>query len=80
MDPYLEGPLWTSVHSQLAVEIARQLTPRLVPRYAALTERRMVMALPEVEDGVAVDCSAPVTLPVSRLSPGNAIDRDPAAA
>lgn len=54
MDPYLEGPLWTSVHSQIAVEIARQLTPKLVPKYAALTERRVVMALPDVEDGIAI--------------------------
>jgi hypothetical protein len=54
MDPYLEGPLWTSVHSQLAVEIARQLTPMLVPKYAALTERRLVLATPDVEDGVTI--------------------------
>lgn len=54
MDPYLEGPLWTSVHSQLAVEIARQLTPLLVPKYAALTERRLDMVTPEIEDGVAI--------------------------
>ena len=54
MDPYLEGPLWTSVHSQLAVEIARQLTPLLVPKYAALTERRLVLATPDVEDGVTI--------------------------
>jgi hypothetical protein len=54
MDPYLEGPLWTSVHSQLAVEIARQLSPKLVPKYAALTERRLVLTTPEVEDGVTI--------------------------
>jgi hypothetical protein len=54
MDTYLEGPLWTSVHSQLAVEIARQLTPLLVPKYAALTERRIILATPEVEDGITI--------------------------
>lgn len=54
MDPYLEGPLWTSFHSQLAVEIARQLTPKLVPRYVALTEKRFVTAFPEIEEGVAI--------------------------
>jgi PIN domain nuclease of toxin-antitoxin system len=58
MDPYLEGPLWTSVHSQLAVEIARQLTPMLIPKYAALTERRLVLATPDVEDGVTISTTS----------------------
>lgn len=44
MDPYLEGSLWPSVHAQLAVEIARQLSPRLVPRYIALNRKRFVRA------------------------------------
>ncbi len=43
MDPYLEGSLWLSVHTPLAVEFVRQLTPRLRPRYMALTTRRYVM-------------------------------------
>jgi hypothetical protein len=47
MDPYLEGSLWMSVHTTLAVEITRQLNPRLVPRYIALTTRRYVMDTPE---------------------------------
>jgi hypothetical protein len=51
MDPYLEGSLWQSVHSQLVPEIARQLAPRLRPRYLALTTERIVLATPE---GVAV--------------------------
>ncbi len=47
MDPYLEGSLWTSVHTALAVEIARQLNRRLSTRYVALTTRRFVMETPE---------------------------------
>jgi len=47
MDPYLEGSLWTSVHTALAVEIARQLNRRLSTRYVALTTRRFVMDTPE---------------------------------
>lgn len=43
MDPYLEGPLWTSVHSQLGAEIARQLAPKISPRYIAWTTERFVM-------------------------------------
>ena len=27
MDPYLEGDLWTTVHTDLCAEIARQLAP-----------------------------------------------------
>jgi hypothetical protein len=45
MNPYLEGSLWMSVHTQLSVEIARQLTPKLPPRYAALTPERFVFDL-----------------------------------
>jgi hypothetical protein len=40
MDPYLEGDLWTSFHAPFATEIARQLMPRLRPKYVALQEKR----------------------------------------
>lgn len=40
MDPYLEGSTWMNFHGQLCAEIARQLGPKLRPRYLArLTER-----------------------------------------
>ncbi|HZK81443.1 MAG TPA: DUF4058 family protein [Humisphaera sp.] len=54
MDPYLEGPLWTSVHTQLSVEIARQLSPMLRPRYVARTPKRFVIATAEDEDDITV--------------------------
>lgn len=47
MDPYLEGPLWTTVHSNLVEEIARQLAPKLRPKYLALTQERVVVSLPD---------------------------------
>ncbi len=47
MDPYLEGSLWTSVHFALSAEIARQLAPKLRPRYLVLPAERFVMELPE---------------------------------
>lgn len=47
MDPYLEGHLWTSLHAHLAAEIARQLMPRLRPKYIALPERTYVAGSPE---------------------------------
>jgi len=47
MDPYLEGSLWQSVHFQLSMEIARQLAPKLRPRYLALTPERFVLEMPE---------------------------------
>jgi hypothetical protein len=47
MDPYLEGSHWVDVHSQLCAEIARQLAPRLRPRYVALTNKRFILDTPE---------------------------------
>jgi hypothetical protein len=47
MDPYLEGSRWSGVHSQLCAEIARQLAPRLRPKYVALTNERFVVDTPE---------------------------------
>jgi len=40
MDPHLEGSLWTSVRFALSAEIARQLAPRLRPRYLVLPAER----------------------------------------
>ena len=54
MDPYLEGSDWTSVHAELGVEIARQLTPRLMPRYVARPQKRFVMATAADADAVGV--------------------------
>ncbi len=40
MDPYLERSTWMNLHGQLCSEIARQLGPKLRPRYMArFTER-----------------------------------------
>lgn len=47
MDPYLEGPLWTTVHHNLVEEIARQLAPQLRPKYFAFTDQRIVVASPD---------------------------------
>jgi len=52
MDPYLEGSTWMNFHGQLCAEIARQLSPKLRPRYLArLTERFFT--------DISVDHSAP---------------------
>jgi hypothetical protein len=47
MDPYLEGSHWVGVHTQLCAEIARRLTPLLVPKYLALTNERFVLESPD---------------------------------
>ena len=47
MDPYLEGDLWPTVHTDLCSEIARQLSPKLRPKYVALSSRRVVLAEPD---------------------------------
>jgi hypothetical protein len=53
MDPYLEGDLWTTVHTDLCAEIARQLSPKLRPKYVALSTRRVVLAPPDETEGAA---------------------------
>jgi hypothetical protein len=58
MDPYLEGSQWTSVHAELSVEIARQLAPRLPPRYVARTNERFVIIVPEPEHGTGARTTA----------------------
>ncbi|MGV3721254.1 MAG: DUF4058 family protein [Actinomycetota bacterium] len=47
MDPCLEGSSWMSVYMQLTAEIARQLAPKLRPRYVALTTERTVLEFPD---------------------------------
>jgi len=48
MDPFIEGTWWTGFHAQFCIEIARQLTPKLQPKYMAWTEKRFVLAtIPE---------------------------------
>jgi hypothetical protein len=51
MDPYLEGPLWTTLHLSFAMEIVRQLGPKLGSKYLALPAERFVM---DIEDSVSV--------------------------
>ncbi len=53
MDPYLEGDLWTTVHTDLCAEIARQLAPKLRPKYVALSTRRVVLAPPDENEALA---------------------------
>lgn len=48
MDPYLEGGLWTTVQSQLAVEIVRQLVPKVRPHYLALNTEGVIAAVAHV--------------------------------
>jgi Protein of unknown function (DUF4058) len=79
MDPYLEGPHWMGFHTQLCAEIARQLTPRLVPKYVALINERFV--LETVEDiGITTQSIYPdvgmvprTTTPSDRASTGAAV-------
>src|SRR5438067_1506203 len=47
MDPYLEGELWGTFHSQLAVKIAHALNPHLAPKYVAFPEKYHNAAAPE---------------------------------
>jgi len=69
MDPYLEGDLWITVHTDFCVEIARQLSPKLRPKYVALSTRWVVLALPDDNGGVPGQCFPDVI--VSTHVPGS---------
>ena len=47
MDPYLEGDLWTSVHTDLCAAIAQQLAAKIPSRYVIRNQRRIVIAPPD---------------------------------
>ena len=49
MDPYLEGSM--NFHHQFSAEIARQLSPKLLPKYVAVTAERFVLDEP---NGIAI--------------------------
>jgi hypothetical protein len=51
MDPYLEGPNWSSLHHALSSEIVRQLAPQLGPRYIVRPAQRFVV---ETADDLAI--------------------------
>jgi hypothetical protein len=72
MDPYLEGSLWMSFHTQLAVEIARQLAPLLRPKYLALTAERFVLEAPDAVGITAVGMYPDVA--VARLPSDAAVE------
>jgi hypothetical protein len=50
MDPYLESPLdWHSFHTDLIVEICRNLQPQLSPAYVSRSEQRVVLGALETQ-------------------------------
>ena len=70
MDPYLEGTYWMGFHTQLIAEIARQLAPKLRPRYLALTSERFVLDYPE-DVAVATTSIYPDISVAGRSSPSS---------
>jgi len=71
MDPYLEGDLWTTVHTDLCAEIARQLAPKLRPKYVALSTRRVVLAPPDETEGLAGQRFPDIGILSSQVSPSS---------
>ena len=47
IDPYLECSTWINFHNQLCAEMARQLAPKIRPRYLARIAERFVTLTPE---------------------------------
>ena len=55
MDPYLESSEWTSVHHALSLAIARQIAPKVRPKYIVRTEERFVT---EIIEGISLTKSS----------------------
>jgi Protein of unknown function (DUF4058) len=70
MDPYLEGSEWSSVHVALSAEIARQLAPKVRPKYIVRTARRFVTEMPEDIAVTAGDLYPDVSVAEAASLPG----------
>ena len=81
MDPYLEGESWPTFPVHFAVQIARDLSPMLRPKYVAMTQKyqlpgilsKLGIGFAKMEPDVAVsrnpDFSNPVSVGVQLLEP-----------
>jgi hypothetical protein len=82
MDPYLEGDLWTSVHTDLSAEIARQLAPKVRPKYVVILapvddadadashpDVGVSAVAPSSTTGTSATTTAPLVLPVAFPEP-----------
>ena len=53
MDPYLEGSM--NFHHQFSAEIARQLSPKLLPKYVAVMAERFVLDVSRIRQSIGVE-------------------------
>lgn len=60
MDPYIEGQEWTSFHAFLSIEIARQLTTHIRPKYVAVPQKRFDLVDDSDEGTVVIKRIYPV--------------------
>ena len=78
MDPYLEGSFWTVVHANLTEEVARQLAPRLRPRYVVRVQERFVISV--ADERSTTDMIADVSIPEpnkTRVGPATVLAEPP---
>jgi len=76
MDPYLEAPdLWRGVHLQLINDIAAYLQPRLVPRYVARMDERVLLG--SIREPFIPDVSVVESRSLPRTGATTAILADP---
>lgn len=72
MDPYLEGSSWMNFHAQLSAEIARQLVPKLRPKYVALlTERFILESVGQLSVEIRDRAARRLVTEIELLSPTN---------
>jgi len=78
MDPYLEGSLWTTLQTALAMQIVAELAPRLQPEYLVLPQERL--ALDSAGNAEVLASSIDRDLSVIDLRRSRTVERDPAPA
>jgi uncharacterized protein DUF4058 len=75
MDPYLEGSEWSSVHVALSAEMARQLAPKVRPKYIVRTARCFVTDMPEDIAVTAGDLYPDVSVAEAAAPQGSGLPR-----
>lgn len=71
MDPYLESYEWTSVHHSLSGQIARQLAPKVRPKYVVRPAERFVTKVPHVTIEIKHVVDGTLVAAIEVISPTN---------
>jgi hypothetical protein len=71
MDPYLESYEWTSVHHSFSSQIARQLAPKVRPKYIVRSVERFVVEVPHLTIEIKHVIDGQLVTAIEVISPTN---------